>query len=90
MTYNGNLLQERQWHTKSIEEVSNILQVDINEGLDLAEVKNRQQKHGLNKVSMKKKERPIVLFIRQFSQPLVYILVAALVPTTWLMSLVTA
>ena len=42
-------MQERQWHTKSIEEVSNILQVDINEGLDFAEVKNRQQKHGLNK-----------------------------------------
>jgi cation-transporting P-type ATPase F len=71
------LLQEREWHTKSIEEVSNILQVNINEGLDFAEIKHRQQKHGLNRVSMKKKEGSIVLFIRQFSQPLVYILVAA-------------
>ena len=43
MTYNGNLLQERQWHTKSIEEVRNLLQVAINEGLDFAEVKKRQQ-----------------------------------------------
>jgi cation-transporting P-type ATPase F len=71
------LLQEREWHTKSIEEVSGILQASINEGLDFAEIRRRQQKHGLNKVSMKKKEGSIVLFIRQFSQPLVYILVGA-------------
>ncbi len=70
-------MQEREWHTKSIEEVSDILQVDINKGLDFAEIRHRQKKHGLNKVSMKKMEGPIVLFIRQFSQPLVYILVAA-------------
>jgi cation-transporting ATPase F len=66
-----------EWHTKSIEEVSDILQVNVNEGLDLAEIEERRQKHGLNTVSKKKKEGSIALFIRQFSQPLVYILVAA-------------
>jgi len=33
------LFQEREWHTKSIEEVLNILQLNINEGLDFAEIK---------------------------------------------------
>ena len=70
-------MKEIGWHTKSIEEVSDILQVNINEGLDLAEIEHRQQKYGLNTVSKKKKEGSIALFIRQFSQPLVYILVAA-------------
>jgi magnesium-transporting ATPase (P-type) len=55
-----------EWYTKSIEEVSGILQVNLNEGLDSAEIIHRQQKHGLNKVSAKKKKDPIVLFIRQF------------------------
>lgn len=71
------LLQEREWHTKPVDEVSKILQVNINDGLDLAEIERRQQKYGINKVSIKKQEGPIVRFIRQFSQPLVYILVAA-------------
>jgi hypothetical protein len=38
------LFQEREWHTKSIEEVSKILQLNINEGLDFAEIKHGQQK----------------------------------------------
>lgn len=77
MTDNESVSCNIEWHTKSIEEVSDILQVNINEGLDSAEIIQRQQKHGLNKVSVKKKKGPIVLFIRQFSQPLVYILVGA-------------
>jgi cation-transporting ATPase F len=70
-------LQQIEWHTKSVEEVSDILQVNVDEGLDFAEIEHRHQKYGLNTVSKKKKERSVVLFIRQFSQPLVYILVAA-------------
>jgi cation-transporting ATPase F len=56
------------------------IQLKINEGLDFAEIKHR-----LNKVSIKKNEGSIVLFIRQFSQSLVYILVAAGVITTILL-----
>jgi Ca2+-transporting ATPase len=77
MTDNESVSCNIEWHAKSIEEVSDIFRVNINEGLDSAEIIQRQQKHGLNKVSVKKKKGPIVLFIRQFSQPLVYILVGA-------------
>lgn len=74
-------MKEIGWHTKSIEEVSDMLQVNTNEGLGPAEIERRQQKYGPNTVSKKKKEGSVTLFIRQFSQPLVYILVAAGVVT---------
>ena len=75
------VLQDKQWHTKKIEDIVSILEVNINEGLNEPEVKLRQTRFGLNIVTSKKQEGPVVRFIKQFSQPPVYILLAAAIIT---------
>ncbi|MBU0671108.1 HAD-IC family P-type ATPase [Patescibacteria group bacterium] len=49
------------------------------EGLSSAEIKNRQEKYGLNQLPQKKKASWFFILISQFKSPLVYILVAAAV-----------
>jgi magnesium-transporting ATPase (P-type) len=66
-----------KWHSKPIEETARLLHANLEVGLDSSEIKLRQQKFGLNQVSIKKQQKPLILFIKQFSQPLIYILVAA-------------
>jgi Ca2+-transporting ATPase len=51
--------------------------VNLEDGLDMTEVKLRQQKFGLNQVSIRKQQNTLMLFVKQFSQPLIYILVGA-------------
>jgi Ca2+-transporting ATPase len=46
-------------------------------GLDHEEAKQRLATHGANQLTGKKKASPVVIFFRQFLNPLVYILVAA-------------
>ncbi|MFA6600579.1 MAG: HAD-IC family P-type ATPase [Candidatus Omnitrophota bacterium] len=46
-------------------------------GLDLEEVRKRFAQHGANQLTGKMKASPVVIFFRQFLNPLVYILVAA-------------
>ena len=46
-------------------------------GLDQEEAKQRLARHGANQLTGKKKASPVVIFFRQFLNPLVYILVAA-------------
>lgn len=48
-----------------------------NTGLDPEEVKKRLREYGPNQLAGKKKASPIVIFFRQFLNPLVYILVVA-------------
>ena len=66
-----------KWHSQPIAEVARRLNVSLEDGLDLSEINLRQQKFGSNQVSIRKQRTPLVLFIKQFSQPLIYILVAA-------------
>lgn len=66
-----------KWHSQPIQEIAMVFDVNLEDGLDPSEIKLRQQKFGLNQVSIKKQQNPLMLFIKQFSQPLIYILVAA-------------
>jgi Ca2+-transporting ATPase len=66
-----------KWYSHPIAEVARIFNVSLDDGLDSSEIKLRQQKFGSNQVSIKKQETPLILFIKQFGQPLIYILVAA-------------
>jgi cation-transporting ATPase F len=77
-----NVLQDKEWHTKEIYDIARLLEVDLNDGLNESEVRLRQTRIGLNRVTSKKQERSIIRFINQFSQPLVYILLAAAIITT--------
>jgi cation-transporting P-type ATPase F len=66
-----------KWYNQPIEEIARIFDVSLEDGLDSSEIRLRQQKFGSNQVSIKKQQSPLILFIKQFGQPLIYILVAA-------------
>ena len=50
------------WFNKSIEQVSNELSVDINEGLNEVEVEKRKKEYGLNELKEKKNKNIFVKF----------------------------
>ncbi len=70
-------LFSRHWHHLLREEVATILESDSFKGLDIFEVEHRQTQFGSNRLTQKKSGNPFVLFLQQFHQPLVYILLAA-------------
>jgi len=58
-----------------------LLESDGAKGLDTFEVTRRQTHFGLNRLTLKKGKGPLVLFLLQFNQPLVYILLGAVAIT---------
>jgi Ca2+-transporting ATPase len=67
----------RHWHALTSQEVARFLDSDSEFGLDRFEVRRRQAHFGPNVITSKKKKSSLVLFLQQFNQPLVYILLAA-------------
>ena len=74
----------KHWHSISVKDVSRFLETDTKQGLDLFEVRRRQEHFGSNVISAKKKKSPIILFLQQFNQSLVYILITAGLTTMFL------
>ncbi len=74
-------LLSHHWHHLSQEEVTELLESDVSKGLDRFTVSRRQAHFGSNRLTQKKGKSPIVLFLLQFHQPLIYILLAATVIT---------
>jgi len=62
----------------SYEECLELLGADIN-GLKEAEAESLLLKHGSNKLTVEKEKNPIILFLKQFKSPLVYVLIFAAV-----------
>lgn len=75
-----NLLS-RHWHHLPQAEVETLLESNGSKGLDSFEVSHRQQHYGLNRLTVKKGQSPLILFLLQFHQALVYILLAAVAIT---------
>ena len=73
---------EEHWHHLPEAEVVDFLETAMDKGLDTFEVGHRQSKFGPNMIIQKKGTSPLVLFLLQFHQPLVYILLAAAVVTS--------
>jgi len=67
----------RHWHHLPAEEVIDLLDSNREEGLDLFEVKHRWEQFGYNVLTQKKGRGPLLRFLLQFHQPLIYILLAA-------------
>jgi Ca2+-transporting ATPase len=65
------------WHIESIEEVKNKLDVDPAKGLSEDEAKNRLQDFGKNELEEKKGKSPFRIFISQFNDFMIWILIAA-------------
>ena len=68
-----------KWYTMSMDAVGKQLQVDPAKGLSAAEVKQRQEKYGPNKLAGKKKEPGWQAFLRQYKDFMQILLVGAAV-----------
>lgn len=67
-----------QWHSLSIDKALEQLG-STRSGLTETEAKKRLSRYGYNKLKGKEKTRPIVVFLKQFLSPLIYILMAAVI-----------
>ena len=65
-----------QWHNLSSDEALRALN-SKRSGLYGTEAKARLLQFGLNELMAKKKTPPIVVFLKQFLSPLIYVLLAA-------------
>ena len=65
------------WHAISVDEVVKRLAANIEAGLDPAEASSRLLKHGPNRLPEGKKRGPLVRFLAQFNNILVYVLLGA-------------
>ena len=80
----------KHWHHLPADEVIDLLESDQEKGLDLFEVDKRQKHFGPNAITGKKGKGPLLRFLLQFHQPLIYILLAAGTVTAFLQELVDA
>jgi Ca2+-transporting ATPase len=80
----------RHWHSISSQEVARFLESDIELGLDQFEVRRRQEHFGPNRITEGKKTSPFVLFLQQFNQSLLYVLMAAGLITLFMLKWVEA
>ncbi|NLH75925.1 MAG: hypothetical protein GX465_02695 [Acidobacteria bacterium] len=71
----------RHWHHLPEEEVVDLLGGDVRRGLDLFEVERRRRHFGPNVLTPPRRTSPIVRFLLQFHNSLVYILLGAAVIT---------
>jgi Ca2+-transporting ATPase len=77
-------LTTRQWHHLPIDEVTGLLESDREQGLDRAAVEHRLETFGPNTITAQKGQGPLIRFLLQFHQPLIYILIAAGLITAFL------
>jgi Ca2+-transporting ATPase len=70
-------LLSKHWHHLPSKDVLELFDSSAESGLDLFEVKHRQQRFGANVLTPKKGKSPFVRFLEQFNNPLVYILLVA-------------
>lgn len=74
----------KHWHHLPVEEVEELLESDLNGGLDRFAVSHRQESFGPNAITARKGKGPLLRFLLQFHQPLIYILLASGVITALL------
>ena len=81
---------ETQWHSLSVEEVTQILDSDLENGLTSDETARRREKFGVNQLNPRTSKNPYQLFLQQFNQPLLYILLLAGIITLFLQDWIDA
>ncbi|WP_449417723.1 cation-translocating P-type ATPase [Phormidium nigroviride] len=83
-------LTEQQWHKQSAADAAKYLRTDLETGLSEAEVAERQKLYGFNEIKGKAGKSPIIRFLMEFNQPLIYILLVAGIVTLLLKDWVDA
>lgn len=74
---------EVKWYHATADETFSLLETG-KEGLSKDEASLRLTKHGYNEVETKKKHGPFYVFLKQFANPLIYVLIAAATITFFL------
>ena len=72
------------WHQVHHDELVKLLEVNLCAGLSADEVRRRQKEHGPNRVTARRGTPAWLKFLKQFNQPLVYILLVAVGVTAFL------
>jgi len=80
----ATVLEKKNWFVLESDEVLEKLGVNLQSGLSEEEARKRKAKYGANLIPKRKRKTPIELFLQQFNQPLVYILLVASVITAFL------
>ena len=73
----GATAEELAWHHVSAQAIAQHLGADPDQGLSKKESHARLERYGPNEIKGKKGKHPIILFLLQFNQPLLYILLIA-------------
>ncbi len=71
----------KHWHHLPNQEVVELLDSSQEKGLDLFDIKHRQERFGRNVLTGQKGKTPLQRFLLQFHNPLIYILLASTVIT---------
>jgi cation-transporting P-type ATPase F len=72
-------LMEKHWHHLPDAEVADLLDAQTERGLDRLEAEERQRNFGPNALTPRKGRGPLLRFLDQFNQALVYVLLVAIV-----------
>ena len=67
----------RHWHEIPAEQAAALLETSADRGLDQFEVSRRQRHFGPNEITTRRERSRLTLFLLQFHQPLVYVLLLA-------------
>lgn len=81
---------EKNWHNLTDKEVIQFFKTNINNGLSISQQHELKRDYGENRITQKKGKSPLILFLLQFHQPLVYILLASALVTSILKEWVDA
>ena len=71
------IIPGQAWHHLSVEEITGLLESNLEIGLDRAEVRLRLERFGPNTLTAKLGKSAWLRFLLQFHQPLIYILIVA-------------
>ncbi|MGQ9705414.1 MAG: calcium-translocating P-type ATPase, PMCA-type [bacterium] len=83
-------LKEKVWHILSVDEVIGILEADVKNGLSNQEAQKRLEVFGYNTIGVEKVVSALKIFLSQFSDFLVLVLIAALVVSMLLSEFIDA
>ncbi|VAW45817.1 Cation-transporting ATPase [hydrothermal vent metagenome] len=67
-----------KWHHQPEDDITQSLNPHTSVGLSQNEIQQKQAKYGLNTLTLQKQQGPILRFLKQFHQVLVYILLVAI------------
>lgn len=66
---------EQKWFNLTVEETAKKLETDIENGLNIDEVNERQKKYGKNELQAKKKKNIFIKFLEQFKDFMIIVLI---------------